>query len=375
MATKKKPSKKDLPIEPVEAVQGLLDLPPMPIGAEVLPPEGDGQGEGDESDWLREGMLVLDHYDDVAVKDDTTSMEFPVYALTKRASTEIRSYVRGNRTLRVIPSMVGAATIFDKDLIMYCLSHIVRKINEKAPVSPVVKVNVGPFLVATNRSTGGAAYERVIDMCRRLRGTTIETNIKTTEAERTKGFGLLENYEVTQWTKNGKGALQIKLILPQWIMRMAQNFDVLTLNPAYYELDQALERRLYEIARKHCGSDAWFEISLPLLKEKTGSTTTLRKFRVELNHISEKDSLPEYWLIIDTSAKPARAVFFSRDNAKVMKAATHHGRVAWLDFLLKKRIEQQQKKNKKSDPKAAPAKRSRKAKSTSAQGEMLDSAA
>ena len=51
----------------------------------------------------------------------------------------------------------------------------------------------------------------------------------------------------------------------------AMDFDILTLHPDYFSLGQALERRLYELARKHCGDKAWWEISLPLLLEKTGN--------------------------------------------------------------------------------------------------------
>lgn len=139
---------------------------------------------------------------------------------------------------------------------IYLVSQTARAANDGEPVSRRIRLSVTHFLTRTRRSTGGDSYARVVDMCRRLRGTTIETNIRTTEEERTKGFGLIEDYEVTAKTKNGKGALEMEVTLSEWLYRAAVEYKVLTLNPGYFSLSQALERRLYELARKHCGGAA-----------------------------------------------------------------------------------------------------------------------
>ncbi|RBH38040.1 hypothetical protein C3F00_043525, partial [Pseudomonas sp. MWU13-2860] len=60
------------------------------------------------------------------VKDDIASMEIPLFSLKKNKDVEVREYRRGNKTLRVIPSTVGAATVFDKDLLIYVASQIVE---------------------------------------------------------------------------------------------------------------------------------------------------------------------------------------------------------------------------------------------------------
>lgn len=56
-------------------------------------------------------------------------MEFPIFSLAKNKDIETREYRRGNRVVRVIPSSVGAATVFDKDLLLYIASQLIEAKN------------------------------------------------------------------------------------------------------------------------------------------------------------------------------------------------------------------------------------------------------
>lgn len=281
-------------------------------------------------------FVVLDALHDWPVKDDVASMEYPIFSLSKTPNTRIRTYSRGGKTLRVIPSPYGAATVFDKDILIYCISQFVRAADAGAKVSRRVHIAVHPFLVGTRRSTGGAAYERVVDMCRRLKGTTIETNIKANEREQTEGFGLIEDYRITQYTKNGKGALELELTVSEWLYRAAMDFDILTLHPDYFSLNQPLERRLYELARKHCGDKAWWFCNLPLLHEKTGSSQTPRRFKQEIKAVIERNSLPDYKVALDESVKPNQVVFLTRDNPRLFSEAHKAGKLEWLARISQK---------------------------------------
>lgn len=283
-------------------------------------------------------FVVLEAVHDWPVKDDVSSMEFPIFSLSKNRDTRIRVYSRAGRSIRIIPSAVGAATVFDKDVLIYCISQIVRGSNAGIKTSRRIRVDVYPFLVGTRRSTGGAAYERVVDMCRRLKGTTIETNVKTNEQEQLEGFGLIEDYKVTTYTKNGKGALELELTISEWLYRAAMDFDILTLHPDYFSLGQALERRVYELARKHCGDKAWWEINLPLLLEKTGSSQALRRFKQEIKDIVERDALPDYRVFLDETAKPNKLVVMTRDNKKLVAEASKAGKLTWLSHFLQKKL-------------------------------------
>lgn len=276
---------------------------------------------------------------DWPVKDDVSSMEHPIFALSKKPVTKVREYSRGGKVLRVIPSVVGAPTIFDKDLMIYIISQLAAATNAGKEVTRCIRMNVTEFLKGTHRSTGGASYERVVDMCRRLAGARIETNIRTTEDERTKGFGMLEEYDVISYTKNGKGALELEVVISEWIWRSVMEFDILTLNPEYFKLGQALERRVYELARKHCGmSQMWWAINLELLREKVGSEQSPRKWKQEIKAMAADDGLPDYHIALDESVKPNQVVFFSRNHKKLMEAADKAGRIEWLSRLLQRRM-------------------------------------
>ncbi|WP_230463665.1 replication initiator protein A [Burkholderia ubonensis] len=277
-------------------------------------------------------VLVVAH--DWSVKGDLSSMEYPIFSLSKNKDTRIRVYSRGGKTVKVIPSALGAATLFDKDILLYCISQIVKAHGAGIKVSPRLKIAVHPFLIGTRRSTGGASYMRVLDTCRRLKGTTIETNVKTNEREQVEGFGLIEDYKVVQYTKNGKGALELELTIANWLYRAALASDILTLHPDYFSLGQALERRLYELGRKHCGYQPWFSIGLPLLKEKAGSSQSASHFRQELKDIIKLNRLPDYRLALDESTKPNQLVYLTRDSKRLVTEANRAGKLSWLSDLL-----------------------------------------
>ncbi|MCG7871054.1 MAG: replication initiator protein A [Candidatus Thiodiazotropha lotti] len=287
-------------------------------------------GDGKQLDLFQ----IQDAAQDVPVKEDISSMEFPIFSLTKIPDTRQRVYSRGGKTLRIFPSMRGAATVFDKDILIYCISRIARSLDAGEQVSRRVRIAVHPFLVGTQRSTGGAAYERVVDMCRRLKGTTIETNVKTSDQERTEGFGLLEHYKVTQYTQNGKGALELELTISDWLYRAVTDFDILTLDSDYFALTRSLDRRLYELARKHCGSKPWWVCNLPLLCEKTGSMEELRYFKKKLKAMIRRDDLPGYRVVLDETIKPNQAVFFIRDNRRIFSEARSSDKLGWVCRLL-----------------------------------------
>ncbi|WP_244102568.1 replication initiator protein A [Burkholderia ambifaria] len=75
------------------------------------------------------------------------------------------------------------AASFDKDILQYRISQIVKARDAGVKVSRRLKLAVHRFLIGTQRSTGSASYERVLDMCRRLKGTMIEINVKTNERQ------------------------------------------------------------------------------------------------------------------------------------------------------------------------------------------------
>ena len=79
-------------------------------------------------------------------------------------------------------------------------------------------------------------------------------------------------------------------------MRAIEGDEVVTISNDYFRLRRPLERRIYEIARKHCGNQKRWQIGLAKLQQKTGSNAPLKKFRLNIRQIIADDHLPFYQL-------------------------------------------------------------------------------
>jgi Replication initiator protein A len=309
----------------------------LEIGEELIQ-EFIGRNEGGGDSPSQPDLFVIsDTVSHWPVKDDMSSMEFPIFALTKNKDTSIRTYSRGGKTL--IPSVMGAANVFDKDILIYAISQLVKHREQGVQISRRIKINCTAFLKGTKRSTGGAAYKRILDTCRRLKGTTLETNIKTNEEEATKGFSLLDDYDVIQYTKNNDGALEMEITISEWLYRAVEGMDVLTINPDYFGLQQPLERRLYEIARKHCGDKAYWTVSLDILREKSGSKQPIKYFARAVRETVKDNNIPDYQLVIDDSGPNLQVVFFSKNAKKVFEELKKNDKTSWYFQLMKKNMQ------------------------------------
>ena len=99
----------------------------------------------------------------------------------------------------------------------------------------------------------------------------------------------------------------VTVTLSDWIYRSVLSRSVLTLHRDYFRLRKPLERRVYEIARKHCGRQAEWKIGLETLLKKSGSTSPRRVFRKMIRDIAEEDGLPDYSLSVDRGRRGAGA--------------------------------------------------------------------
>ena len=239
-------------------------------------------------------------FTDTAFKDDVASMEHPIFTLSTNDKTP-KEYVVGDTTIKILPTVgMGLATVLDKDIWIYCISKLVQAINEEAEISRTVRFKAYDLLVATNRSTGGVSYSRLKDSLDRLIGTKIFTNVKTGGKRSASAFGLLDSYSIVENDSSGK-MVSIEVTLPDWLYRSVTSKSVLTISSDYFRLRKTIDRRLYELARKYCGNQSSWKISLPLLLEKTGSTTILRKFRASVKSLEETGAFPDYTVSIDSS--------------------------------------------------------------------------
>jgi len=164
-----------------------------------------------------------------------------------------------------------------------------------------VRINSYELLQFTNRGTSGRDYMALNDAFDRLVGTRIKTNIVTDDEEQIDFFGLVDTASIRR--KNGLDGrlLWCELQLSDWVFNAIKAKEVLTLHRDYFRLRKPIERRIYEIARKHCGHQKKWSISLTLLHKKSGSQSDRRKFKMNVKNIVKHNHLPDYIIEYDNN--------------------------------------------------------------------------
>lgn len=246
-------------------------------------------------------FFVCDIFD-AAPKADVASMEHPIFSLSTKPDTRIRRYENNANYIEIKPSADGLATVHDRDVLIYCISQVMSALNEGKQVSQVVRFKAHDLLKATNRMTNGQGYEALKAAFERLAGTRISTNIVTGGTETFENFGIIERVKIVRETREGR-MQEVEVKLSDWVFRAIQKSEVLTLHRDYFRLRKPLERRMYEIARKHCGKQSEWRISLEKLQRKCGSCSTLKEFRRLVGAVVAEDEthhhMPDYSVSFD----------------------------------------------------------------------------
>lgn len=239
---------------------------------------------------------------DAVLKDIIPQLEHPFYSLSKKPEKNIRRYEHNGNWLEVTPSFKGLATIYDKDVLIYAISQIMAKLNRGERVDRRIRINCHELLMFTNRGTSGKDYKALCEAIDRLAGTRIGTNIVTEEYEEYNNFGLIDQGSIRRKDGFDGRILWVELKISDWVFDAIRNNAVLTLNRDYFRLRKPIERRVYEIARKHCGQQKEWTLSLEVLHKKSGSQGPLKKFRLNIKHIAEHNHLPDYTLEFNEDA-------------------------------------------------------------------------
>jgi len=236
---------------------------------------------------------------DAVLKDVMAHMEHPFYSLSKKPETAVRRYEHNGHWVEITPSVKGLATIYDKDILIYCISQIMAKLKNDEPVSQRVRINSRDLLIFTNRGTSGRDYMALVEALDRLEGTRIRTNIMTGDEEQIDGFGLIDASSIRRKHGLDGRLLWCEVKLSDWVFNAIRAHEVLTLHRDYFRLRKPIERRVYEIARKHCGQQDEWRINLKNLLKKTGSQSPIKRFRQMVRHLAEHDHLPDYSVSFD----------------------------------------------------------------------------
>ena len=242
-------------------------------------------------------FFIADGIDLPIFRDDIASMENPLFAL-RPADTRTIVYEYNNVKTIIRPTTeIGRATIFDKDIWIYCISKLMQAKYENSSIDRKIRFSIFDFLKQTNRNFGGSAYDQFKLSLSRLKGTMIETEITTGNTSKIDMFGLLDQAHI-ELDENNEVKF-VEVVLPDWLYRSIEHNEVLNIDPNYFRLRKPIDRRIYEIARKHCSHKLSWSISLEKLHKKTGTTDAIRNFRVAINSLAKVDALPGYKVIFD----------------------------------------------------------------------------
>ena len=289
-------------------------------------------------------------------KDDMASMEHPVFSLTSQPDKRVLHYENNGNSIRIIPSILGLPTIYDKDILIYCTSYLRAAMNQGETPSRTVRFTAYDFFTSIGRDTGGDSYERFKEALDRLRGVSIHTNIKTGRVRIEKGFGLIDSWEAVKKDGNGR-VIAVEIELSKWLYSAILANELLAINPDYFKLRKPMERRLYEIARKHCGSQNSFKIGLEKLQLKVGSSSALWEFRRSIKEIVTENHLPDYEIALSeednvtfTNRLKKQHAIFRQTGFILLKPETyekaqavapgwdiHNFEQQWRDWIAKKK--------------------------------------
>lgn len=264
--------------------------------------------------------LFFDSLIDASIKDDMALMSHPFFSLKKQANFKPMIYDDGTARIEIRPGDKGIATIWDKDILLYITTLVNSTLEKGEPVSQIVRFNAYDLLRTTRRSTGKRGYQLLFDALYRLRSTSVITSIESGEQKERTGFGWIDNFKVIERTdRRGRKVMGcVEVTLCDWMFRaIIKDRRILTINSDYFGLTRGLERRLYELARKHVGRQMKWTIGLEKLAAKCGTEQDLRRFKDDLKGIVKANNLPDYKI---------NTVFDPKDPAQAQDRPRGRGR-------------------------------------------------
>lgn len=256
--------------------------------------------------------LFLPTIVDLRFRDQKDTMERPFFSLSKSKRMKPIEYLneRDGIFVTVQPHQdYGMATIWDADILIWAASVLCDMKNRGVNDIPR-ELTFQPYdlLRAIQRKTGGKDYLQLRDSLDRLKATVVKTNIRVQRGSKDGTFSWIDDWGdlIDAQTKESKG---MTIALSNWFYKgITEDGGVLSIDSAYFSITGGRERWLYRVARKHAGGNGagGFSISMPVLFEKSGAEGTYRRFKFEILKIIQENSLPGYFLSVqsETAGEP-----------------------------------------------------------------------
>ena len=266
-----------------------------------LPPRGDHQPD-----------LFAANFADIPIRDQRDTMERPFFSLAKKPRFAPIEYNVGVVCVEVSAnSKFGLSTIWDGDILIWASTQITEAVDRGLTPNRTIHFHPHNLLKSIRRPTGGEHYQRLRAALDRLTHTAVRTNIRAEGKKKTASFHWLESWtEVTDETTGETTG--VTLTLPDWLFDgILMKGGVLTIHEDYFLLTGGIERWLYRVVRKHAGQqeNGW-QFTMRQLHEKSGSSSRLSDFAIDVRKVVEMDSLPEYTAMIHKNGEGEEVIHF-----------------------------------------------------------------
>ena len=233
-------------------------------------------------------------------------LESPFFSL--KPSMEHLTYLSndGMSSIVVTPSIYGLPTVWDKDFLVYLISHIQNQLDDplcdfdRFSSNHRYRFEVIELLRNIGRppkrfSENSKLWNDMLIAGHRLRSSTIETTVKFGGNTVTSGSGFVQ--EFTLFHDGDTDKMYFIIHLTDWIYRAImseRSREILSLDSEYFSIPNGLKRRIYEIIRQKMGVYAtngnqprpYKKIRLEEFQLLTGSTTArITDFKAQIKEV------------------------------------------------------------------------------------------
>jgi len=284
--------------------------------------------EEERNQALAQAPMVAEHHkrNPRCIQD---ILAYPYFTLTKQKRTKPMRFFNEEQNVRIEIHGIeinGIANIHDADLLLWFSAEVRRHYEKTGQITHRIFYNPRKMLVEIGRGKGGMQINRLQESLERLVSTYVRTTVRTEHQKGKGGFHWLDYWKGSQDNKTGEPKNLWSVGMSEWLIQgIIQDTNILTLHPGYYSLTSGLEKRLYQIARKHAGKQNFGAMmTMETLYKKTGSSENTRKFAYKVRTIArEEGALLDYNISV-ISDKGSEKVWFGHDSLPRMVYKNRH---------------------------------------------------
>jgi plasmid replication initiation protein len=241
-----------------------------------------------------QGDLFVANIEDVRTKHSQELMAINWFSLSKKGrKTSLRyEWDDGASYFEVKNDTEHAiASVWDADILLFCISVLVDKINRGEEISNELSFYGADFLYFIGRRTrqnGGRAYLDIWNKLQRLHTTRVTTSVRKVGQLDWSFYWLADIKQGIDEQGRHRG---YKVRVADWIVDSVRDGKrVLTLDNDYFTLTGGLEKWLYLWMRKSAGrqNNGWMESFYGLWK-KSGSEANYNAFVRQIRQIILKN--------------------------------------------------------------------------------------